>query len=165
MKLCVVLILGTLAILGVTSVHAQAGCPPGKYPVAGPGWSYCADVPGSNDQPAAANQSAPRLANNWIAIAVDLPNGFVGTATSLNSSDRAKQLAILDCKSKGGTSCKSEVSVENGCVAMTVGASMMNTEGAGTKEDAEKKSMQQCSAVDSQCHVYFSGCALPQRLP
>jgi hypothetical protein len=104
------------------------------------------------------------MANNWIAIAVDLPNGVVGTATSLASVDKAKSLAILDCTSKGGTSCKSEVSVENGCVAMTVGASMMNTEGAGTPKEAEQKSMRQCNSVDTKCRVYFSGCALPQRL-
>lgn len=149
----------------IGSIHAQGFCPPGQYPVAGQGWHYCAGVPGASETTTTNTPQPVRWQNNWVVLAIDLPKGVLGRAQSTVSADSAKQLAMADCSAKGGTQCAPEVSVENGCVAMTVGSSKMNTSGAGSELDAERKSLEECNAVDTGCKVYHSECALPTRLP
>jgi hypothetical protein len=59
--------------------------------------------------------------SRWGAIATYAPNGILGVATDQASKSEAEQVALLDCKLKGGPICKIEAAYDNECVAVVVG--------------------------------------------
>ena len=157
-------VVATLLGLSVpVSANAQMGCPPGKYPIAGQGWNYCADVPGATGSPV---RGAPPASwrSRWVALSTDLAAGVLGTGQSSVSGKRAKEISLLDCESKGGADCRTDLTVENGCLAVSVGAKMFNTDFAETKRDAEEAAMKRCNGIDTECHVYYSECAFPEKI-
>ncbi|WP_071924973.1 DUF4189 domain-containing protein [Luteibacter rhizovicinus] len=158
-----VLILLTCGSVG----HAEGGCPPGQYPQQGQGWQTCVPIPTSDG---AASGSQPvhvpsKWLEQWQAIATDTTKGIMGTSTDKVSWSAAEAAAIADCQSKGGASCKVEISYANGCVAMVFGDSYKNSKGGPNEAEAEKRAMDQCNTEDKNCHVYYSACSLPIEVP
>lgn len=157
-------LLGALLLLHSFSAHAEGGCPPGQYPQEGQGWRTCVPIPGSAgaQQPPAA--PPPRWEDYWQAIATDKQNAVIGTSINSSSSDDSAQAAVSDCHAKGGVSCEVQITYRNGCVAMVVGKTLMNTQGEATKAEAEKSALAKCGEADTNCRVYYSACNLPVRV-
>jgi len=158
--------LALLMLLG-NQVQAQTACPPGME-------EYGAGVCGYSrpDEPV-QQQATPQLpeappaqwATRWGAIATDEPHGVLGAVTGLSSKEEAQKAAIEACRARGGSSCKFEIAYDNECAAMIVSDKGYNTPAAATVEKAVQLGMQTCkSSGDTNCHVYYSACSLPQRI-
>jgi len=137
------------------------------YPISGQGWQSCAPIPGSN-QPGNNQQQAsapppPRWETRWGAIATDGIRGTLGTTSDMISQLSAENGAIQDCQAKGGTQCSLNVSYSNSCGAMFVGDHGYSVNTGATMDEAVSKTLQDCSAKDQNCHVYYSNCTQAKR--
>lgn len=147
--------------------HAQTvtSCPPGMV-------SYGAGVCGyeqSQDQEAAPPAPAtprPRWMTTWGAITSSfVPTGVLGIATLFPSESAAIQAAMQDCRSKGGTECKIELTYYNQCAAVIVGHPGYVVETGETPDETVDKSMSECvSAGNKNCRVLYSGCSLALKI-
>ncbi len=164
MKTRILFFLSLGALQFASLAHAEGGCPPGQYPQEGQGWRTCVPIPGSVDaqQPPAA--PPPRWEDHWQAVATDKQKAVIGTSINSSSSDDSAQAAISDCHAKGGVSCEVQITYRNGCVAMVVGKTLMNTQGEATKAEAERSALAKCGESDTSCRVYYSACNLPVRV-
>lgn len=152
-----------ILILTASTAHAEGGCPPGQYPQQGQGWKTCVPIPG--DAAGGDSNAVPeRWVDKWQAIATDATKGALGTSVGAATAVEAESRAMGDCQAKGGTACDVQVSYRNGCVAMVVGDKRMATRGAPMKDSAERQALAKCSEEDTNCHVYYSACSLPQRI-
>ncbi|WP_425492830.1 DUF4189 domain-containing protein [Luteibacter aegosomatissinici] len=159
MKFLLVLILLACS----SACWAEGGCPPGQYPQQGQGWRSCVPMPGqANGQ---QNEVPARWADRWQAIATDTTKAVLGTSKDLSSMSEAEGSAMTDCKSKGGTDCRIAISYANGCIAMSVGTTVLSTGYGISKSEAEKSAAAVCTSKgDSTCSVYYSECSYAQRL-
>lgn len=166
------LVFGLLLLLGGVA-HAEGNCPPGYYPIGAPpgqgGPQGCAPIPGDNNNPQQMQPQPlpppPQWTSQWGAIATDGPGGHLGAATNLSSKSDAEQVAITDCRAKGGSPCAIEVAYDNECAAMVVGHTEHSSNAAATLDEAIHLGMLTCNnAGDTNCHVYYSACSLPQRI-
>ena len=162
MKMYALSALAIASLLVVTRVYADGGCPPGQYPQQGQGWQTCVPIPGYSEGP---NQIPPPPAwhSQWQAVAVDLDNAVLGKAVDRPDMHDAEALALDDCRSQGGTTCKVAISYGNGCVALAAGDVLVATGSGGSKSEAEGRASDKCSAGAKNCHVYYSACSFPKR--
>lgn len=161
MKLATRCLIFALIISGSFCTYAQGYCPPGQYPVAGQGWSYCAGVPDSQEAPADAPK--PKWINKWLALTVDKDKAILSTATSSESANAAVAISMQDCQNKGGTACDNRVTVLNGCLAMAVGSGFLASGAGATKNEAEAQALGRCEGGDVKCRIYHSECAPAER--
>ena len=127
----------------------------------------CAPIPGYGQQQQerhVTDAPSPKWESRWGAIATDEPKGVVGSSSGLLSSSKAENVAIDDCRSKGGSNCKLQLSYSNGCGALLVGDKTFNLNWGSTEEIAIQKAMTVCKASDTGCHVYFTSCSMPTLL-
>ena len=164
MKTRSVILLAIVALQGTFAVHAEGGCPPGQYPQQGQGWQTCVPIPGAAGNQQSPSPPSPQWIDQWQAIATDKQKAVLGTSAGNASSDKSAQAAISDCRAKGGSECDVQITYRNGCVAMVIGNTLMNTKGAPTKPEAEQLALAKCSEADTDCHVYYSACNLPVRI-
>ncbi|MDL9998459.1 DUF4189 domain-containing protein [Variovorax sp. J22P240] len=149
-----------LGLLGTSvAAHSEGGCPPGWMPYSSTSMSSCGFIPGYNQKRAAPQPTPPQWADRWGAIATDASRGAVGEAKDFPSRQAAEQSVIADCRAKGGTDCKLQVSYVNGCGALVVGDTAFVADWGITQEDAAQKSLRVCSADTTNCHVYFTTCS------
>lgn len=139
------------------------GCPPGQYPVVGQGWNYCAPAPNASLE---SQQVAPSPAweARYQSVAADIPKGILGTSRDQTSAIVAEQVALMDCKAKGGVSCEIQITNGNGCVAMVVGNTRLNLKSGGSTQEAEAKALRSCNDEDQNCQVRYSACSPPKRI-
>ncbi|WP_255402765.1 DUF4189 domain-containing protein [Pseudoxanthomonas sp. CF125] len=124
----------------------------------------CAPLPGSGNQQAPL-PPAPQWERRWGAIATDGPNDALGVATDKRSKREASQIAMQDCKSKGGVSCKIDVAYDNQCAAVVVGDGGYNVGNAATVDIAVASGMKTCRDGGlTNCHAYYTACSLPVRI-
>lgn len=159
---------GLLMLLG-SVVHAEGECPPGMFPTNPAGTQGpvgCAPIPGySNNRQQAQPQPPPaEWLDRWGAIATDGANGSLGAATNMSSLGKAEQAAMIDCRSKGGTKCKVDVSYGNGCAALVAGSTGYAVHNAATLNEAIRLATTTCSSGDADCHVVYSACSMPVRI-
>ena len=164
-----------LMSLSTAVVHAEGGCPPGYYPYSignaqgQPGPQGCAPIPSyDNQQRAQSQQSSPRppkWVDYWGAIATAPDQGVIGVSTNLSSDSEATQIALSDCRSKGGLNCKIGLSYRNQCIAF-VGAHWGYGLNVGsTPAAASEKTLKDCTDGGlTNCHVIYTGCSLPVRI-
>jgi hypothetical protein len=173
MKSKALLLLASLLLLLSGMVHAEGICPPGMYstnPPGMPGPISCAPIPSYAQTP--GQQGAPqtpqpppeRWQDHWGAIATDIPNKSVGTVTDMASQGVAEEMAIADCRSKGGVNCKIEIAYRNGCTALAAGDTGHNAKAGSNVNQASQAAMKVCSAADTHCQVYYAACSLPARI-
>lgn len=152
-----------LLLLYAGAIHAQAACPPGTIPYGtGQGQNMC----GPDDS---QQQSSPRpplqWASQWGAIATDGPGGSFGASTNMPTQQSADNAALADCRSKKGSStCAVEIAYVNQCAAMVAGDSGYNTKAGLTIDLAIQAAMKVCSAADTHCYAYYTGCSMPVRI-
>ncbi len=158
-------------ILLSSAVEAEGNCPPGYYSIGAPqgqaGPQGCAPIPrdGSSQQQPQIRSPVPQWEDHWGAIATALPMGVLGVANNFTSQSGAEQAAVADCQSKGASTCKIDLSYRNQCVAMIVGHPGYNVTPGANIEGAVRTGLKTCvDAGDTNCHVYFSACSLPQRV-
>jgi hypothetical protein len=107
MKLQALLIIGLLGLSG--SVWAQA-CPsgipaannPGCIPPNNPMSPYYQGQPQQPQQQQLPPQPTGYWEKTWGAIVGHSSKPILGAATGVSSEDKAKRLALADCKAKGG---------------------------------------------------------------
>ncbi|WP_213947923.1 DUF4189 domain-containing protein [Luteibacter sp. dw_328] len=167
MKKNILFLLVLLMLSCMNVVHAEGGCPPGQYPQQGQGWQTCVPIPNSEAAPRGAQpvHVPSKWLDQWQAIATDTTKGIMGTSADKVSWETAEAAAISDCRSKGGDSCKVDISYANGCVAMVFGNAYKNAKGGPNETEAKKRAMAQCNTDDTNCHVYYSACSLPIEVP
>jgi hypothetical protein len=88
------------------------------------------------------------------------PGGVLGEATGLGSKSEAERAAINDCKAKGGTSCKLEVSYQNACAALAGSATGYVVVSDGDLAVAESDALSTCSKAGyPNCHISYTACS------
>lgn len=153
-----------LALQGLAfTAHAQ-GCPAGTYPWSGNGVFTCLPDPNyqqPNQQQPQASQTM-KWADRWEALATDADTGTLGTSSGMASRSSAEKQALKDCKAKGGSNCKIQISNANGCMAMVLGDNLFNVQDGSSESEAIEKSMKECKSADKNCKVYYSNCSPPE---
>lgn len=153
--MCLLLVIGTFSF----SAQAQvAGCAPGDISYTGGGVSTC--LPG-NTQPPPEQQQAPTplWQTRWGAIATDVSHGVIGSASNMQDEATAKNFAMTDCQTKGGTSCIMQGAFFNGCGVLISGKNGFNVSWGDSEATAVQKGLSICSANDTGCQVYFKTCS------
>lgn len=97
----------------------------------------------------------------WGALVGDPQKGVMGTAVGASTEQQAIQLAITDCKSKGGGGCTDEFTYKNQCAVMVIGDKGSTRGSAASIEEATASGMRECSQNDTNCRVYYSACTEP----
>lgn len=157
------LLIGLLCMVAVNTIRAQTTCPPGMTPYGAGVCGY--DNSQQQQQPQPPPKLPPRWISQWGAIATDATKGSLGTATNMVSKNEAEQVALADCRSKGGLQCKVDVSYDNECAVLIVGATGYNVSANATLDKATQHGMKICSAGgDNTCQVYYSACSLPVQI-
>jgi len=147
------------------SAHAEGGCPPGQYPQQGQGWQTCVPIPGGANGASSTQSSRPahqptvRWQSHWEVIAYDAAAGALGTSSGQTTKGDAVLEALTGCREKGGRKCAVQFSMQNGCVAMVVGANYLNMRIGTTKAEAVDNSMKQCASEDTRCTVLYASCS------
>ncbi|QQP99850.1 DUF4189 domain-containing protein [Lysobacter enzymogenes] len=114
-----------------------------------------------------APSSPPVWASRWGAIAVDLAIGGTGvSAVSGTKTERqASKGALQACKKKGGTQCSLRLTYRDQCAAVVTGEKVFSTTSAISTEEAARIGIDWCKKQnDTNCHLYFSDCSLPERV-
>ncbi|QDH71347.1 DUF4189 domain-containing protein [Marilutibacter alkalisoli] len=98
----------------------------------------------------------------WGALAPSPVGGVLGVAVGASSKEEAEQLALEDCKAKGGGGCEVEFAYHNQCGAMVLGQANYHIVGAGSVSKASEFGIKLCEdRGDSNCSVYYSACTEP----
>ena len=155
-----------LAFTSTSVIHAQAACPPGTIPYGtGQGQNVCGSDGNQQQREQQPSPLPPQWDRRWGAIATDGPGGHAGVAVSQSSKRAAEQAALADCQAKGGTQCAIEVAYDNECAAMVIGDKGHNSGAAPTLDRATQLGLDACKKHgDTNCHVYYSACSLPERI-
>lgn len=153
------------AVLLMRTASAEQGCADGYAPTTTPNGVQCAPIPGLYRGTGAASTPSERWATRWGAIALDSASGSTGIAGGLASERNAKQAALAQCASKGGTDCRIQIAYSNQCGAIAWGGGQAVAAREATLEKASEMAVQQCQRLGgSQCKVFFSDCSFPERL-
>lgn len=151
-----------LAMFMIASLPAMAQCPAG-IPVANNPLCIPSDNPSSpyyrDPEGSADSIAVERWENRWGAFAIDLKAGL-GASKSMRSKRAAQTAAMSECRRKGGTSCKVELTYFNQCGVIVAGAKTFSTSAAPTVARATEIGMDTCRrSGDQGCYVYFSDCS------
>jgi hypothetical protein len=145
-----------------TIALAEGGCPAGMIPHAGTSTASCGPIhsgPGGYGGPTA------KWKNRWGAVAGDDAKGVVGAVTDLPSKREAKQVAIENCRSRGGVDCTLTVAYVNQCVVIVASAIRYAAIHAESAEVAAELGMKSCEKKqDGECRLYYAGCSWPVRV-
>lgn len=156
------LVLGAF-ILPFRTVHAEGGCPEGSYPIGAPagqqGPQGCAPIPGYQQAP--KQQEPKQWEEHWISLAIDPTRGVLGVDSDEVYSTAAELDAKIDCKERGGITCRTWQTFKNACVAVVGGQDyqlVINTD----LESAEDGAMQACRRQgDANCQLMYADCSRP----
>ena len=147
--------IGFALLLAVGIAYAQ-NCPEGMVPEGGQGVASCVPVDGGS-------QPQGHWISRWGAIATDVANQGMGASFNQSSEEQAKQSAIANCFSNGGSSCKVQTTYFNSCIAIVAGDRGFNIENAQTIDEAVKKGMKGCVGVgDANCRARYTSCSTAQ---
>ena len=95
------------------------------------------------------------------AIAPSPTDAILGVAESVGSKKEAEQIALKDCKAKGGKDCKVNLAYHNQCAVMIVGDESLESYGNATIAEATQRGLADCNQREKGCRVYYSACAKP----
>lgn len=167
--LATVMMLLVCAAASTLPAFAEGRCPPGQYPVGGPGWAGCAPIPGAGGAGAAPQRLQPsgEWTTTWGAISLSSATGKVGTATGELKESVAQAKAQARCVQSGGTGCTTAYAYNNQCAVLlgpAPGASVRAAAlGRGaTVEAATADAQRSCGPNGSgQCVVAYYDCTQP----
>lgn len=143
----------TLALLFAGSfVHAEGGCPPGMIPYSGTDISSCGPIPDYN-------QPQGHWQDQWGANALG-DDGTSGWSSNQPNEDIAKESAIKNCVSKGGSKCEIELTYKNSCIAVVNGEKTSYSSSDTTTRKAIKRAKNLCKKEgDNDCQVFRTECS------
>lgn len=151
------------ALLICSAVRAQNNCPEGKYQASPPDVAtpiYCAPIP--HDRQGLPLPTAP-AATHWGAIATDAVSEHIGTTIDQPTKSQAEQMALSECRAKGGSACKTAIAYGNGCAVLLTSSSGYITAADVTIDHATQTGMKACGDTEgSACHVTYSACSPAQ---
>ena len=91
--------------------------------------------------------------------------GNLGRSIRTSEQERRSTSRNSRLSGKGGAPCKLEIAYDNECAAMVVGNNGYNVGADATVDKAVQLGMKICTdAKNTNCHVYYSACSLPQRI-
>lgn len=168
MKLTTHLLL-LLSFITLTFVaHAEGGCPAGMIPYSGTNTSSCGPVPpGYYESNQHLSQATPVWAERWGAIVYDngSTNVGLGVATNMESKELAEQMAMKECREKGGSECRVDLTYYNQCAVVTAGIHYVQSRSEATIQEASADGLKDCNQAGvSGCAIYYSACSLPERI-
>lgn len=116
-----------------------------------------------------ADSSSPqRVVERWevfddrfgaIAIA---PNGRYGVSSGADSSGAAEELALAQCRQRGGVGCESMGAHRNSCSTYAWGAGVAFTSGGDTSDSSERETLRKCQErAGVPCDVIETVCSKP----
>jgi hypothetical protein len=147
-----------------TLTMAEGGCPPGSYPQVGQGWRACVPIPGDTSDES-SHPAAEQWIDKWGALAVTDSGQINGQATNKATEFEAISSAIADCQAYEGQGCRKLGTYRNQCVAIAAGDTASRISVGKTEDLAVTNAMKDCSSDKlTGCHIYYSGCSLPQRI-
>ncbi|WP_363797295.1 DUF4189 domain-containing protein [Lysobacter firmicutimachus] len=151
-----------IAFMGHAAAQCPAGVPPSPncVPPDGPGWRH--NMPAPNTQPPAAPR--PVWKSTWGAIAADGPNAALGTASGAKSKRVAEQIALKQCRERGGKQCVLDASYFDQCAVMVTGDKNYIVQTAVSIERATDLAMGRCNERDTGCRVLHTDCSVPVRI-
>ncbi|UOF13122.1 DUF4189 domain-containing protein [Lysobacter capsici] len=164
-------LLAIAAMLSLSGLAAAQGCPAG-IPAGNNPLCIPPDNPSSpyyqSDSGASTSSSTPTVhwEDRWGAIAVDnaKDSAGIGVAVEMASQRKAKEAAMNDCRSKGGTQCEVVLAYYNQCGVLVAGNAGYTSMRAATAERAADLGLKQCVSDGLEnCKVYYSGCSYPVR--
>ena len=146
---------------------AEGGCPDGYYPANPPATNVC--YPFSDDGNSQPQQPKVLWGNRWGAIAISSKStsggpSIVGASKNQTSKSKAQKTAIAECRTKGGAKCILKLAYFNQCAVIAWGDKGYNLVNAENLEKATQNAMQSCSAIDTNCQVYYSACSVAVRV-
>lgn len=148
-----------LALVPLSGVRAEGGCPDGQYPQRGQGWQTCVPIPGA-EQSNAPSVVPGYWTDSWGALATYEPLGVIGVAAGLGNKEDAEQEALADCKRQGGKSCRVDATYENSCVALAGSHTGYSIEGDTDLDVAKKKALEKCKKSGYEnCHISYFTCS------
>ena len=101
----------------------------------------------------------------WGAIAPSDKDNIFGAAVGEDSKQEAEQIALADCKARGGAACKVELAYQNQCIAMVTGKKQFKLKSADSIAAATQQAMADCQQDDTACRVAYSVCTLMRFVP
>ena len=156
-----VLLTALLFALSVAPLHAQ-DCPTGMA-----GLPNCIppDYPGSPSGPGGGRGEPGGVWMDGVeALAMGTDGKGFSTSGVMTSARRAKNTALEQCRAKGGVGCRVILPMKNQCGAMVWGETYWATGLGPLLQDAIGIATKMCQAKTTDCQVYYSSCASPQRL-
>ena len=157
-------LLVVLWLFGNWGAHAEGSCPPGMYPNnlgSTGGVNGCNPIPGYSNQ-RTLQPSEQQWERRWGAIATSTQDGILGVSADRQSKEEASQMALEDCQSKRGASCKVDRTYDNQCAAVVVGDGGYNVGNAATVDMAVASGMKTCrDGGFTNCHAYYTACSFP----
>jgi len=142
------------AWLLASGIAYTQNCPSGMVPEGGQGVASCAPVDGGN-------QPQGHWLSQWGAIATDDPNHTGGASLNQPYEESARQAAIDNCVSNGGSNCKVIMTYANMCIALVAGDTGHNVSRASTIDKAVKMGMNTCvDAGDTNCRARYTSCSM-----
>ena len=160
MKSCKTTIFVIAAVIFYGTAHADGGSPPGQLPQQANGWKACVPNGSANDSSGPPDTFVgPTWQARWISLAVDGDKAILGRSSESSTEAQARQSALQDCESQGGTTCHVFITAKNGCIAMVAGAKRINGYSAPTTKQAETQAIKDCEdSKDTNCKLYYSAC-------
>ena len=145
---------------------AEGRCPPGQYPVGGPGVLGCAPIPGyGGQQEGAAPVPAGKWLTTWGAIAESPTTDLMGVSVGEGSKEIAEQVAVRRCALEGDPNCTISFVYHNQCVAVaqpSSGQGAGRVAGAPTEAEAIGAAIAKCSDTGGgHCFKFYSNCSRP----
>ena len=150
-----------MGFAGAAYAQCPAGIPPSPNcaPPDAPGWRHNLPATGG-DTP----RPPPRWQSTWGAIAADGVNAKLGTATGIASKQDAEEIALAQCRERGGQDCIVDISYSDQCAVLVTGDKNYSVQTAASIERAAELAMKRCNSSDTGCRVYYSDCSLPVRI-
>lgn len=148
-------LLGIFLLFTCHFVHAQVGpCPPGMSQYPSPnGIPSCGPLRSDNDRPRG------HWVTQWGGFAIS-DDGTTGWSIGQPAEDIAKQAAIENCVSKGGTACKLSTTYRNGCVALVNGDRLGYPSTDATRDKAISDAMKSCKrGGEKNCELVRAECS------
>ncbi len=149
---------------------AEGPCPPGYFPAKTLDFTGCAPAYNAVPDPNNGNNSqnppdpGPQWAFRWGAIAIDDALGKFGGVDGSADARKARKAAIKLCRSNGGKKCKIALDYYNQCGALAWGADKYVAYRGPIAEEVNKRGLESCNKLTSNCQIYYMGCSYPVRI-
>jgi len=147
---------------------AENGCPDGMIPFQDGGDAVAKCYPIQGGQNTAPAQRRGHRASRWGAIAIDnsVSAGGFGAVKNGSSKGEATKAAIAQCRLNGGGSgCKIKATYFNQCAVVAWGDNSYVPAWGPDVQETSQRALKSCSAVTTNCKLYYADCSKAEWIP